>query len=262
MFGEYSILNDLKFRSSFGATINNRRAGSYSPTTLTEGRNVGGWGTVEEAPNLPAAAPGGRPRRMVGAWCFVDHYGPDEIAREPGMQVPPHPHTGLQTVSWLFTGEIEHRDSLGNVARIRAGDAHRMTAGTGITHSEMNASESDGVHLLQIWIQPAAGDAGRVAGPDHDLHQQPGRTRRIRRHDLRLGATEPRRQGEHGGAGQARCGRPGCRDRPGPPARSAVPRTRTAVCISESHASSPGCARVVANHESNVVLFGLTCSST
>jgi redox-sensitive bicupin YhaK (pirin superfamily) len=52
-------------------------------------------------------------RRMVGAWCFVDHYGLDDIAREPGMQVPPHPHTGLQTVSWLHDGEVLHRDSLG-----------------------------------------------------------------------------------------------------------------------------------------------------
>ncbi|MEU4733186.1 pirin family protein, partial [Streptomyces sp. NPDC023588] len=48
-------------------------------------------------------------RRMVGAWCFVDHYGPDDIADEPGMQVPPHPHTGLQTVSWLHEGEVLHR---------------------------------------------------------------------------------------------------------------------------------------------------------
>src|SRR5215207_1121224 len=53
-------------------------------------------------------------RRMVGAWCFVDHGGPDEIAREPGMQVPPHPHTGLQTVSWLLDGEVHHGDSLGS----------------------------------------------------------------------------------------------------------------------------------------------------
>ena len=56
-------------------------------------------------------------RRMVGAWCFVDHYGPDDIAAEPGMQVPPHPHIGLQTVSWLHEGEVLHRDSLGSDCR-------------------------------------------------------------------------------------------------------------------------------------------------
>ena len=54
-----------------------------------------------------------RQRSLIGAWCFVDHYGPDEVDASGGMVVPPHPHTGLQTVSWLFTGEIEHRDSAG-----------------------------------------------------------------------------------------------------------------------------------------------------
>ena len=47
-----------------------------------------------------------RPRRMVGAWCFVDHFGPDDVTGRPGMQVPPHPHTGLQTVTWLVEGEV------------------------------------------------------------------------------------------------------------------------------------------------------------
>ena len=57
-------------------------------------------------------------RRMVGAWAFVDHYGPDDIADEPGMQVPPHPHMGLQTVSWLHDGEVLHRDSTGSLQTI------------------------------------------------------------------------------------------------------------------------------------------------
>ena len=52
-----------------------------------------------------------RERSLVGAWCFADHYGPDPVAETGGMVVPPHPHTGLQTVSWLFVGEVEHRDS-------------------------------------------------------------------------------------------------------------------------------------------------------
>src|SRR4051812_22678944 len=56
-------------------------------------------------------------RRMIGAWAFVDHYGPDDIGDGPGMQVAPHPHTGLQTVSWLLEGDVHHRDSLGSDVR-------------------------------------------------------------------------------------------------------------------------------------------------
>ncbi len=75
-------------------------------------------------------------RRMVGAWCFVDHYGPDDITDEPGMQVPPHPHIGLQTVSWLHGGEVLHRDSLGSLQTIRPKQLGLMTAGRAISHSE------------------------------------------------------------------------------------------------------------------------------
>lgn len=75
-------------------------------------------------------------RRMIGAWCFVDHYGPDDIAREPGMQVPPHPHMGLQTVSWLHDGEVLHRDSLGSKQTVRPRELGLMTSGRGISHSE------------------------------------------------------------------------------------------------------------------------------
>src|SRR5690349_18995739 len=77
-----------------------------------------------------------RTRRMVGAWCFVDRFGPDSVIALPGMRVPPHPHTGLQTVSWLLAGEILHRDSLGNVQPIVPGQLNLMTAGAGIAHSE------------------------------------------------------------------------------------------------------------------------------
>ncbi|MFE2178954.1 pirin family protein, partial [Kitasatospora sp. NPDC059462] len=75
-------------------------------------------------------------RRMVGAWCFVDHYGPDDIADEPGMQVPPHPHMGLQTVSWLHAGEVLHRDSLGSLQTVRPRELGLMTSGRAISHSE------------------------------------------------------------------------------------------------------------------------------
>lgn len=75
-----------------------------------------------------------RRRSFVGAWCFADHYGPSELAPTTGMDVPPHPHTGLATVSWLFEGEIEHRDSGGTVRMVRPGELNLMTAGHGIAH--------------------------------------------------------------------------------------------------------------------------------
>src|SRR3954449_6290420 len=68
-------------------------------------------------------------RRLVGAWCFVDHYGPDDISNAGGMAVPPHPHMGLQTVSWLLDGQVHHRDSLGSDALIHPGELGLMTAG-------------------------------------------------------------------------------------------------------------------------------------
>ena len=73
-----------------------------------------------------------RARSLIGAWCFVDHYGPDDVAETGGMVVPPHPHTGLQTVSWLFAGEVEHRDSGGVHAMVRPGEVNLMTAGHGV----------------------------------------------------------------------------------------------------------------------------------
>src|SRR5262245_29645273 len=74
--------------------------------------------------------------RTVGAWCFVDQFGPADVGDGPGMRVPPHPHTGLQTVTWLVQGEILHRDSLGNEQSIHPGQLNVMTAGCGIAHSE------------------------------------------------------------------------------------------------------------------------------
>jgi redox-sensitive bicupin YhaK (pirin superfamily) len=96
--------------------------------------------------------------RTIGAWCFLDHYGPDEVSRGSGMQVPPHPHIGLQTVSWLFQGLVLHRDSLGRQQLIRPGELNLMTAGRGITHSEESAAGRPPVlHGLQLWIAlPAA----------------------------------------------------------------------------------------------------------
>ncbi|MFB4317912.1 pirin family protein [Actinomadura sp. 21ATH] len=92
-------------------------------------------------------------RRMVGAWCFVDHYGPDDIEGEPGMQVPPHPHIGLQTVSWLHAGEVLHRDSVGSVRTVRPKELGLMTAGRAIAHSEQSPREHGRLlHGAQLWV--------------------------------------------------------------------------------------------------------------
>ncbi|WP_169914846.1 pirin family protein [Rhodococcoides yunnanense] len=91
-------------------------------------------------------------RTLIGAWCFADHYGPDDVAQSGGMDVPPHPHTGLQTVSWLFSGEIEHRDSIGSHAIVRPGELNLMTAGRGISHSEVSTPNSPALHGMQLWV--------------------------------------------------------------------------------------------------------------
>ena len=98
-----------------------------------------------------------RERSFVGAWCFVDHYGPDDVGVTGGMDVAPHPHCGLATVSWLFTGEVEHRDSLGTVAMVRPGEVNLMTAGRGISHSEVSTAATSVLHGAQLWlVLPAA----------------------------------------------------------------------------------------------------------
>ncbi|MET7752931.1 pirin family protein [Micromonospora sp. NPDC005367] len=110
-----------------------------------------------------------RQRRMVGAWCFVDHFGPDDVAERPGMEVPPHPHTGLQTVTWLLDGEILHRDSLGSVQPIRPGQLNVMTSGHGIAHSERSPSTHPPVmHGVQLWV--ALPDSARAGAPDFAHH--------------------------------------------------------------------------------------------
>lgn len=93
-----------------------------------------------------------RARSLIGAWCFLDHYGPDRVAATGGMRVPGHPHTGLQTVSWLFEGEIEHRDTTGVHAPVRPGELNLMTAGSGIAHSEFSTAATDRLHGAQLWL--------------------------------------------------------------------------------------------------------------
>jgi hypothetical protein len=107
--------------------------------------------------------------RMVGAWCFVDHFGPDDVAGRPGLRVPPHPHTGLQTVSWLVDGEILHRDSLGSLQSIMPGQLNLMTSGRGIAHSEESpAAHPPVMHGLQLWV--ALPDDARHGPPRFEHH--------------------------------------------------------------------------------------------
>lgn len=125
-------------------------------TSVVEPREVplGGPRAMTVRRTLPA-----RGRSTIGAFCFLDHYGPDEIAETGGMVVPPHPHTSLQTVSWLFSGQIEHRDSTGARAVVVPGQLNLMTAGYGVSHSEVSVREEGApgvLHGVQLWtVLPA-----------------------------------------------------------------------------------------------------------
>jgi quercetin 2,3-dioxygenase len=110
-------------------------------------------------------------RRSVGAWCFVDHYGPMSVDGVTGMRVPPHPHIGLQTVTWLISGNVLHRDSLGSEQMIRPGQLNLMTAGRGIAHSEESPAEHDpSLHGVQLWV--ALPDASRHTEPAFAHHAE------------------------------------------------------------------------------------------
>jgi quercetin 2,3-dioxygenase len=125
---------------------------------VTEAR-VARVGDVEVRRLLPLRA-----RRSVGAWCFVDHYGPTSVDGVAGMQVPPHPHVGLQTVTWLMAGDVLHRDSLGSEQMIRPGQLNLMTAGRGIAHAEESPVEHDPLlHGVQLWV--ALPDGERQVAP-------------------------------------------------------------------------------------------------
>ncbi len=125
---------------------------------------IGGGLTIRRA--LPNTR-----RRMVGAWCFLDHAGPLQFPPGEGLRVGPHPHIGLQTFTWLIDGEVVHRDSLGNEQVITPGQVNLMTAGHGISHSEDSAAPPAGrlagspqrLHAVQLWI----------ALPDAERHRAP-----------------------------------------------------------------------------------------
>jgi len=132
---------------------------------LTEARNAR-VGAITVRRMLPL-----RLRRSVGAWCFVDHYGPMDVDGKTGMNVPPHPHIGLQTVTWLLAGDVLHRDSLGSEQLIRPGQLNLMTSGRGIAHAEESPADHDPVlHGVQLWV--ALPDASRQAAPAFEHHGQ------------------------------------------------------------------------------------------
>src|SRR5690554_2833639 len=112
-----------------------------------------------------------RQQRMIGAWCFFDHAGPADVSEGQGVRVGPHPHTGLQTFSWMMDGEILHRDSLGYKQLLRKGQVNLMTAGKGISHSEESPEErSDTVQLAQFWI--ALPEKKRFIEPAFEHHAE------------------------------------------------------------------------------------------
>jgi redox-sensitive bicupin YhaK (pirin superfamily) len=141
--------------------------GTFAGVELLVPRQVplGGPRAMDVRRTLPQ-----RQRSLIGAWCFLDHYGPDRVGDSGGMQVPRHPHTGLQTVSWLFTGEIEHRDSAGFHATVRPGEVNLMTAGRGISHSEFSTPDTAVLHGAQLWV--ALPDAARHTAPTFE-HYRP-----------------------------------------------------------------------------------------
>ena len=120
--------------------------------------------------NVRRALPSSR-RRMVGPFIFLDHMGPAEFRTGKGVDVRPHPHIGLATLTYLFEGEIVHRDSLGSAVPIRPGDVNWMTAGRGIAHSERTGPDhragGELLHGLQCWVALPRGDEEMAPAFNH-----------------------------------------------------------------------------------------------
>jgi redox-sensitive bicupin YhaK (pirin superfamily) len=110
--------------------------------------DLGGFQVRRAIPHINA--------RHIGPFVFFDHMGPAKFASGEGIDVRPHPHIGLATVTYLYEGAIEHRDSLGNILTIRPGDVNWMTAGRGIAHSERTPmaerAAGHGLHGIQTWV--------------------------------------------------------------------------------------------------------------
>jgi redox-sensitive bicupin YhaK (pirin superfamily) len=130
------------------ASVDDAQRGSPEPPELEllEARSteVGGLPVRRALPK--------RGRRTVGAWCFVDHLGPAQLDARTAVEIGPHPHTGLQTVTWLLDGTQVHRDSLGSEQLIRPGQLNLMTSGGGVAHAEESLEYRGPVHGVQLWV--------------------------------------------------------------------------------------------------------------
>lgn len=159
-------MSDLAFTEEASASAD----GAPCPDRSVVERTA--WRRAEIAPgvHVERALPL-RKRRTIGAWCFLDLAGPFDPDLGIPLDVGPHPHMGLQTVTWLFDGQVEHRDSLGSAQTIRPGQLNLMTAGAGITHSEhspLPGPGTGGTHLAQLWV--ALPDGIREGAPAFEHH--------------------------------------------------------------------------------------------
>ncbi|TLF52775.1 pirin family protein [Halomonas urmiana] len=152
-----TLVNDRDLASSLECPVvdGKRQVQHVAPRTA----DVGGIPVNRVLPS--------RQRRLVGAWCFLDHAGPAvfEVGSR-GLRVGPHPHIGLQTFTWMIEGEVLHRDSLGNEQVIRPGQVNLMTAGWGISHTEESVAGEIRLHAAQLWI--ALPEADRRTDPRFD----------------------------------------------------------------------------------------------
>lgn len=126
-----------------------------SQKIMTREAHIGEGLTIRRA--LPTSQ-----RRMIGAWCFLDHFGPLDL-KTAGLNIAPHPHMGLQTFTWTLHGEILHRDSLGSKQVIHPGQVNLMNSGRGISHSEESLPDTM-LHGVQLWI--ALPDSVRFMEPE------------------------------------------------------------------------------------------------
>ncbi len=145
-----------------------------------------------------------RPRRTVGSWCFADHAGPLSETRAGEFGIGPHPHMGLQTVTWLLDGELLHLDSLGSEQPIRPGQLNLMTAGHGVAHAEEDPGPRARLHAVQLWVaQPERTRHGPAAFEHHAALPQAelgGVTVTVLVGEVAGAASPARRDSDHVGA--------------------------------------------------------------